>query len=299
MASMAQHQSVVASDDRPFLHTIGRWLFLLILALFALLLGQAVSFTNFVGDLGNWQFARFGRYFPAATIILPLVFVAIVWVALAALWRRRRRHAAQDMPRMQLIDAQRVAMTLAALAALAAVAVSGHYLTLPSADAAPASADLSRSDANRLPEGPLRLSGIVPAGPASRYAEDVIINRRESMLVPIARNRDGALSLFVELPMTAADATPPPLAARHEGLLRRNALPSEIAHLYRGEGIAVDARAAVLFHNARNAYASVLTLLGEFITLALIALGFGLWLRRAERRRRERLGRERTAVQPA
>jgi hypothetical protein len=301
------------SEPRPLLRTRGRWVTLVCLLLFAILLSQAFGFTAFVGQLGGWQFARFGRYFPALTIIIPLIIIAILWMLGARLLARARHRRNPDASpldqRVTLGDGARLFLLIGWLSGLGALAVFGHFLQLPDGDGAIRTVNVTATRPVTFSEGPVRLVAAPPLGPVARYVEDLMVTRRTTYFVPVGivphvgvgRPRHRApFNLFVEVERIAGDeSTDPRLPAtfapggEHDGILRADALPPEIAQMYRDVGYPVAAQSAVLFRSADSAQRGVIVLMAEFIAFGLIALLFGLWMRRVDRRRRAALARER------
>ena len=307
-----------AHDARPLLRTRGRWVTLICLALFAILLSQALGFTDFIGRLGEWQFARFGRYFPALTIIVPLIIVALLWMIGARLLRRARHRRNPEAraydERVTLGDGARLFLLIGWLSGLGALAVFGHYLQLPDGSGPVRTVAVGSTHPVTFAEGPVRLVDAPPLGPVARYVEDVMVARRTTYFVPVGtiprvgvgRPRHRApFNLFVEVERINGDeSTDPRLPAtfaqggEHDGILRADALPSEIAQMYRDVGYPVADESAVLFRSVANAQRGVVVLMAEFIAFGLIALLFGLWMRRVDRRRRAALARERAGGGP-
>ena len=74
--------------------------------------------------------------------------------------------------------------------------------------------------------------------------------------------------------------------------MRVNALPGELASLYRDAGYAVDARSAVIFRDDAASGRSTLVFMIEALAAASISLAFGTMLRRRYRRLRDRFEQE-------
>lgn len=291
--------------DRPMWRTRGLIILAICLIVFAVLAGQLVTYTDLVGRLGEWQFARFGRYFPALTVLLPIVLGVIIWTAVAKILRmiaerRNGARAALGKRRILLIDATRLLFILAAVAGLLTLAVFTHYLQLPGNDGKLQVVSFKTASAQDLREGPVKLIDAPGIGPVSRYADGLIFTQRTSFFVPVGSvlmpSESGSASarsfnLFVEIEPPAGDISDDALtrlasvkSTEHRGLLRAGALPAEIVAMYRGAGYPVETRSAVLFLSSASANYRVLLYMCETLAFGLIALLFGLVLHRAKRR---------------
>lgn len=292
--------------DRPMWRTHGLTIVTICLIVFAILAGQLVSYTDLVGRLGEWQFARFGRYFPALTVLLPIVLGLILWSAAAKILRmiaeRRGGNRVIGKRRILLVDAARLLFILAAVAGLLTLAVFAHYLQLPDNRGKLQLISLKTDSAGDLREGPVKLIDAPGIGPVSRYADGLIFTQRTSFFVPVGSavtereiGSDSTaarpFNLFVEIEPPSDDISDDALtrlalvkSAEHRGLLRAAALPSEIAAMYRGAGYPVETRSSVLFLSQASANFRVLLYMCETLAFGLIALLFALILNRAKRR---------------
>lgn len=294
------------SVDRPIWRTRGLTIVTICLIVFAILAGQLVTYTDLVGRLGEWQFARFGRYFPALTVLLPIVLGLIVWTAAAKILRMiaRRRGGTRVVGkrRILLADATRLLFILAAVAGVLTLAVFTHYIQLPDNRGKLQLISLKTASAGDLREGPVKLVDAPGIGPVSRYADGLIFMQRTSFFLPVgsaatAREMGSGsmaarqFNLFVEIEPPSGDISDDALnrlasvkSAEHRGLLRAGALPSEIVALYRGAGYPVETGSSVLFLSQASANFRVLLYMCETLAFGLIALLFGLILNRAKRR---------------
>ncbi|MDZ3833694.1 MAG: hypothetical protein U0S50_18045 [Sphingopyxis sp.] len=264
-----------------------------------------MTYTDLVGRLGEWQFARFGRYFPALTVLLPIVLGLIVWTAAAKILRvlaerRSGTRSALGKRRILLVDATRLLFILAAVAGLLTLAVFTHYLQLPDNRGKLQLVSLKTASAGDLREGPVKLIDAPGIGPVSRYADGLIFTQRTSFFMPVgaaSTAREGVsgaekpFNLFVEVAPSSDDISDDALArlvsvksAEHRGLLRAGALPAEIVAMYRGAGYPVDTSSSVLFLSPASANFRVLLYMCETLAFGLIALLFGLILNRSKRR---------------
>ena len=289
---------------RPFLRTRGLAILVLCLIAFAFLLGQSLSFTDFVGQFGDWQFARFGRYFPALTILLPILIALSCWVIFVWLARRFRKRSGEAIVtgkqrRILLVDASRLVLTLAALAGLGGLAVFGHYLQLPDDTGQRQVVSLQAKDAGSLREGPVKLIDAPGIGPIARYSEGLIFVERTSLFMPVSRttllgstqSSKGPFTLFVEIDSPPGEIDDEALARlarvqgkEHVGHLRTNGLRPEIVQMYRAAGYPVETQSAVLYRSTSSANFGTLIFMVELVVFGFIAMIFGLALRRAQKR---------------
>lgn len=294
-----------SSDLRqPFLRTRGLVITALCLIAFAFLLGQSLSFTDFVGGLGDWQFARFGRYFPALTILLLTLVVLLICLICVRFGRYLRQRSgvlmADDSQRTILLaDASRLLFTLAALAGLATLTVFGHYLQLPDNSGKQQVISLQTNSVSAWREGPAKLIDAPGIGPIARYAEGLIFTQRTSFFMPVARAKtagsaagiEGPYNLFVEInsPPGRSDEVSLERLARvetneHHGHLRKGGLRPEIVQMYRAAGHPVESRSTVLYRSTASANFGTLVFMVELLGFGIIAVIFAFALRRAEQR---------------
>ncbi len=272
-----------------------RWLMLLLLFIAVVLTVQTVTYDGIVHRLGEWQFAVFGRYFPPLTVALILALVALVWNLLRWLRRRLRRDTTGTPESPPPIDerahelrkmtrAYRTVGLITILAAGAFVGTAIHYLQLPGPTTSIATVDLQSGTPTQLREGSVRITGIRPLGPVARFRNDILATRQTVFLLPVGRTRmeDGgeAANLFVQTrgPDRAS------LPAQVQGLLRTNALPPEIATMYRAAGFRVADESAVVFASERVANHATLMTLVQLGVVALLGALFALLMRRRQRR---------------
>jgi hypothetical protein len=264
-----------------------RWMLVGCSVVFLFLLIQAATYSGIIEWLAEWQFARFGRYFPALTIGLILLLFVGLWLIASRLRRRARKQKILVDPVIRdsrrLASAANFMFVSVGLGGLLALGTFISSIQQPSMDGTPAVADLSGGEV-ALKAGPMRLTGLSAVGPISRHAEDVMLFRATRYFAPVGSTRleDGtpAFNLFVEVegPQEAR------LRPRMNGLMRFNALPLEVVEMYNGAGYPTARRSAVLFRTETSADRPALLLAAEFLVYALIAAAFGLLLRRRERR---------------
>jgi hypothetical protein len=272
-----------------------RWLLIASAVVFLFLFIQAATYTGIVEWLAEWQFARFGRYFPTLTLaVLLLAFIGL-WIVIDRLRRRTRNQKqlvdplVRDMRRLS--SAASFLFITAGLSTLMGLGVLASYFQQPSMDGPPTIVDLSRGAATLEP-GPARLTGVTAIGPVSRHSEDLLFWRSTQYFVPVGQTRlengETVFNVFVEVDGPRARA----MSRQMTGLFRFNALPAEVAQMYTNAQLPTARRSAVLFRSAGSADRSTLVLLVEFLVFALIATLFGL----AMRRREQRLGKIQSAT---
>lgn len=273
------------NNDRQW--STRRWLLISSAIVFLFLFIQAATYTGVVEWLAEWQFARFGRYFPTLTLALLLLSFIGLWILIDRLRRRARNQRilvdplVRDMRRLS--SAANFLYIVAGLSALMGLGVLASYFQQPTMDGPPTIVDLSRGAATLEP-GATRLTGVTAIGPVSRHTEDLLFWRATQYFVPVGQTRlengETVFNLFVEVdgPQTRR------VSRQMSGLLRFNALPAEIAQMYTNTRLPTARRSAVLFRSAESADRSTRVLLGEFLVFTLIAALFGLAMRRRERR---------------
>ncbi len=269
--------------EKPGRNFAGRWLLLIVAAAVAILFIQAVSYSGLMRSLAEWQFVRFGRYFPVFTIILFAGLVALIW-SLLVLVRRRARKETPPVTLSRLAFRWRSAGMFLGIAsgvlAIVAIGVFIHYLRAPRDSASIRIANLSQAQGASFTPGPTRLEGIRALGPVGLYTEDVLFSSRTYYFVPVGRDANGAFNLFVEIDDPQAQRFPESTT----GLLRSDALPSEFAQMYRINRMAVAPESAVLFRDAQSADRPILVLLGEVALFAVSAALFAFLCRRRARK---------------
>jgi NADH:ubiquinone oxidoreductase subunit 6 (subunit J) len=271
------------------------WWYVVILAVLTLFLAfGSWSYQGLIYILAEWQFERFGRYFPTLTIILLVTLAAILLAIGRMVWSRvsakrqgtpiadDRSKDAQALIRLSL--ARRFFLSFASFAAIAGLGTFIHYLQLPGPTKEVTTIDLASGAPARLKEGSVVVRGIEPIGPIARASEDIFFSRSSTYLVPVGQtkleNGTSVANLFVQITGTERRSVP----AEVRGVLRRNALPSEVAVMYRAAEVPVSLESSVVFLDARTASTPSLNVLMTLIVLTLVGLLFGLLARHRERK---------------
>lgn len=264
---------------------------LVVLVLILLGLSLGWSYTGAMRWLGEVQFRLLNRWHPALSVLLLAAIFAILWRIAVFAWRRKRTDHSDPLDvRRRLITYYRALTFLfagsAILAVLLALAAVFHLMTLPG-DEGPART-IAPDSGSTLVEGPVVMEGWRTIGPLARYEEGLLGIGPNLWLVPVA-SRSSSLgreyTLFVEVP----DRRHPIIADRHSGILRRDALPPEVAMLYRLNGMRVMPEAGVVFLNSTSVQRGALFFLFESLVAALIALGFTAYGRRRVSKLRDEL----------
>lgn len=283
------------SADRPARERAsprrGQIVVALIALLFLFLLWQAFTYSGLIEKLAEWQFSWLRYWFPSFTLLLFCAAATLIWLVVGGLWAWRRKRKMRDNGTW--VEADEIARKkrrmgiatsgLLMVATLCALLVLGglvHWLRIPPLDNGPARA---WNASGVLREGRTSLAGAAPIGPIARYREAIFDIGPDVYFVPIARRGgiNGELTVFVELTMVNGK---PRLVNSREGVLRRNALPGEIAILYGANGYSVTEKPAVIFRNTASASRATLVFMIEMLAAGLICLVFGLFLRRRYRK---------------
>ena len=282
--------AILTPEQRPW-RANGRWMTLGLAIVFTILLAQAVSYSGLIERFAEWEFAQFGRYFPALTLAAFVGLFALVWVVVAGV---RRRLAAQpdEAERVwrdigRLISVRRILIAVAILAGIVALAAAVRLISLPGMSGPVRTVDLSGRAPVTLAGGPVQLNGIAAIGPIARQTTDLMFDRHTMFLVPVGRTRlqngSEGYNLFVQSTTNRAESVPVGM----RGLLRLDALPRDIRTLYRNHDIAVADSSAVLFYGPASANRPMVILIIEAIVVGAIALLFAAYLKRRTRKLRE------------
>ena len=254
----------------------------------------AFRYSGVMEKLAEWQFAHFGRYHPALTVLALVLLAALAW---RIIWWLVSRDRSVDDPQWQMrrdvamLDAARVAMyAIAMLSAVFTLGAFVQWLQLPSDDGK--AAQVSVSTASRMREGPLQLTDVRAIGPVARYREGVLWWGRPRYLFPVGQriiNGQPHYDLFVALrPDARRPLDVPTLSSTRTGVVRRNALPDEIAVMYAANRHPVTADAAVVYENASEASRSTLFFMAEAFAVGVVSVLFAFFIaRRAKRLARQ------------
>lgn len=250
---------------------------------------QSFSYFGFVSWLAEWQFTRFGRYFPALTLTLLVLLCALPALLIHGYEQRRRGRsatAAHDVQHIAIATAIQWTRALFALALVGACAtIASLVLMARLPDASGEVQHLSAASQAQPREGLTMLEGPLVAGLVARFDENLVAARRTIYFAPVTPAAGAPLRYFVEV--RAPETRPTDLTVRHSGVLRHAALPSEIVSLYRNAGYTVSAEPLVLFSSEQAVRWRYLVVAIEFFLFAAICLGFALVQRRVWQRLRQ------------
>jgi len=247
----------------------------------------ALHYQGLVSRMAEWQFSRLGFYLPTATVLsFVALFILISGIVRAVHRQRTAARGTAPWP-LELIRLQTGTIALAALTGLCAVmALLGiiHWVQLPSDGEGPT---VSLAAVDRLVEGPVTVTGLRPVGPIARYREGVVRIGPVQFLAPVSRRRIAgtnsyAYDMFVEVEDISRL---PQIPSSQTGVLRRVALPHEIAAMYRGIGQPVSSDAVVLYQSAWTGARATRFFIVQTLILGALSLLFTVLVRRAFRRR--------------
>lgn len=292
---LSESGDLSTSRERPAYawRTLGLWS---LIASMILVWWMAV-YAGWLAPLGEWQFARFGRFYPTLTVMalaaLAIVPIGLIIRARHRHLRRKRREAmaAPDVVGRQGIEhamrsahrAQWLFGAVAICALMLGTAALIVPLLNPPATGAPVA--IGASDRNLWREGPARLSGTYRLGPVGRFEERFLFIRHTIHVAPVFAIGGGPARL---LTVVEKRATAPGYRPIGEGTLVPHGVPRELMYLYRNAGIAVTERPALLLRGEVQRTWRYRTLAAEAFVVALLAGSFYLAFRRHRRRLAER-----------
>lgn len=246
----------------------------------ALVTWQSVTFSGVVQWLGEWQFARVGRFFPVTTI-MALLLVAALPVLGWSRWRRRGATTAHRDALALAISRSRRAGSLYALAAscLAIAAAVVLAFALPAFLPQGPTQILAAADPRRPVSGPVQLTGFVDRSRVLRIREDAIVVGRTVYVAPLVGYPGDRSEVRYFVPIyprsdTAAAVPDPTAPALTRGYLRVRGMPDEAANLLRAQGYSVSRRAALLYRTpAEAAWSGLVTGLATALLALVFAAG--------------------------
>jgi hypothetical protein len=268
-------------------------------------LRQAIDYRGLVAHLAEYQFLYFDRYWPtftfiALTVLCTAPLITLLWVIRARQKRSEKLRAARnDNHRTLLGRAGRLqyffgGVGLGSLICVGIIAF--QMLDLPKDEWAPRSIVLGSPDAIAPADGRAVLTGSVDLAETSQFNENLLLVKRTFYFAPIkAGPKDtGPLRYFVQVrrddrrgqgrfnPIVFPEGNDKVYAWRfrvdgiaftpyRDGVLKRYALPGEIANLYRYAGYEVDKDNYVLFESSEPIRWRQQVLAGQFLIAALLA----------------------------
>lgn len=318
---MQPHQSV--NDPHERAETQMRWAsraFLAWVVVVSLIfLWQALEYRGLVAWLAELQFLRFDRYWPTLTFVALTAIFSLPILLLVALLRARHRrndklNPAQINEERQLFGrTQRLYEFFLAIAIGSAGAVLLCLLLmirLPGENGPSRSIVMGSPDAIAPQDGPATITGAVNLGETAQFNENLLLVKRTLYFAPVRTGADdkSPLRYFVEV---RREDVPPgynrikfpdekddvhayrfrvprvAFSPYMNGVLKRDALPGEIVHLYRYAGYRVAPANYVLFRSADPLRWRYYMLAAQFAISAILAGGFALFVRRRAKRLRD------------
>lgn len=264
---------------------------------------QALDYRGIIAQLAEWQFLHFDRYWPTLTFVaMTSLLCAPLLVAIWLLRVRQRRDESFGPARVddgrivrgRLERLQGFFTGVAAGSVIAAVIVLILRLQLPTDEGSPRSIVMGSPDAIAPVEGRAVLTGTVDLRETAQFNENLLLVKRTLYFAPL-RNGPGdtsPLRYFVEVRRTDVQGHydkidfPEGEDLVHawrfrvpgieftpymNGMLRRRALPGEIANLYRYVGYRVDRDNYVLFSSLDRLTWRYYVLAGEFGFSAILS----------------------------
>lgn len=265
-------------------------------AVFAFLFYQSVNYVGLMQVFAEWQFSRFGRYFPVLSVVGILMLLYLSWETMRYILRRgwRKQPVNKRAERsIAAIDSGALFFRCATvLGLILAMGTAIQWFQQPSSRNATQKIDLASRSSAAIRPGPVDVSGIRVIGPIARYSEDFLFIRRTRYLAPIGRGNGGdrAFNLFVEVPSNDLKASVP---SRMTGVVRIAALMPEIGALYARARMPVSDKSAIIFATSSSANRPFVVLMIELLSMSMLAALFARYFQRsAEKQRDERLKAE-------
>jgi hypothetical protein len=279
------------TPSRPRRRLWGRLVYLWLLLAAALCFWQVVAYRSLVERIADWQFGLFGTYFPSLTYLVMLLIAGIpIGIYFVLRWREARRASPIESGGGRAIaTATRWMRAFFGLAALAGVAAVAVLITTPgdnSEAAAVQQVDTSRITLTDIVEGKSELTGNTDYSHIAGFGQDLFVTQYNTFFAPVSYRTEGGIGprFFVELKRIPGDA--PRFVSPGVGVLRKNALPGEIAALYRSTGMKVAEPHYVLFQSDQFQRWRHFVLAGQLALTTVIFALFGFWQRRRAKRLR-------------
>jgi hypothetical protein len=243
-------------------------------------------YTGLNNRLGEWQFANFGLYLNVTTILLFVALIALVWRIGRALANIKNSDEDKvDVSRKNLVymTLSHIVVNWLSVALLFAAVITFVYIALlPSSDKS--AREITLLQAVNGAEGPVKLRGVTAIGPSARFRQGFLFWQRTYFFMPVAGKRrangPSEATVFIEVPAKLAQSKS---AVSINGILRRDALPDEVATMYRNARIPVAQSASLVFANEKSSNWPARVLMYDLLLLAFLSFAFGLILRRRRR----------------
>jgi len=276
-------------------------------------LREALAYRGFVADIAEYQFLHFNYYWPTFTFAVLTTLCTAPFIIILVLIRARQRRSERfgrariDDHRIMLGRLNRLQNFFAgvALGCLICVGILAFQtLTLPSDEYGPRSIVIGSPDSLGPADGRAVLTGSVDVAETAQFNEDLVLVRRSFYFAPIRSaaddksplryfvqmRRDDSKARYDPLPEKGTDVLVPRFRVKGiaftpylDGVLKRGALPGEIAGLYRAAGYKVDRDNYVLFSSNEPIRWRLQMLAGEFLIVAILAAVVALLFARRRR----------------
>jgi len=245
--------------------------------------------------MAEWQFAAFGRYFPAATTLLIVAVLLLPALIVGLAMRRRaKREEGDSLAEMTVLQKRNWQMKVLsfALAGLLGTLVIGQLVSLarlPDSAGERITVATDRLGPDFAYQGPASITGGQVRTDVVATIDDgvpfLLRTRRYAPVQVAGAGTTRPVALFVEVVPGAQEGNP--LRAVSSGILTRRAIPREVIELYRKIGLAPAPETFVLYESARSMRSRNLFAMGAALVPGVFFLALGLWLRRRERGTRQ------------
>lgn len=243
------------------------WIVIVVLVV----LWESIHYRGIVAVLGEWQYDTIGVYYPALTCVVLILLLSLPGYALFP--RPALRGDSARLGSGLVRSARLLLRTLMAIGgglALLAAAMIVAMLLLPRGAGPVQKLVLDRPMVALPTEGPTEIDGAILYERTAAYNTSQLITRRNARYAPIVvpgvQDRD--LRFFVELP--PVDSVTRRGTVSITGILKRNALPGEIADLYRYAGYRVEQPLFVLYPDAASLRRPYLVVAAQLAIAALL-----------------------------
>lgn len=245
------------------------------LVVIAMLVWQSYSYTGIFAWLAEWQFRRFDRMFPVATIFL-LTSLLILPALLLIGWRLRERRRLYGRASLELLTRRGTFLgkwlaILCGLFFFVAVGLALFGLSVSSGDNQPVR-NLSLTNPGVAAGREVQARAWVRTDRVGYYRERLIFTKRDLYVAPLTAGENPSdIQVFLEVSPTKGAVA----AERRviKGFLREAALPGALEQLYQDAGYRIKRPTYLVFQAAASARWPFLSAAAD---LALIALMLGL-----------------------
>lgn len=291
------------------------------IVIFLILLPQSVFYRGLVSMLAEWQFLRFGRYFPILTMALPVIILSlllliILWIVLRRKKNRNESEAVLSATEQLAKSVARTRLAMRSFFALAGLGLLGALISLILMSRLPGDDGKAQQiNVGTVPfavprEGAARLTGSLDWQKLATIDRNLVLANQRTYFIPIVSRiaERKSTRYFVQvfrpefvLPKNQLPGIVPEKDKLLEygriiptkdgpgnsvtGALRQDGLPDEIVLLYEKTGLEVHPDHYVLYRKTSDLKWPYWVAALEFL---LLALGSGI-LALFQRRQLKRL----------